>query len=346
MLRRGDQGPQAGDKLQQTYLAQPAVFVIEYCLAQLLMSWGIVPKALMGYSLGEYVAATVAGSLTLEDALPLVALRAKLIDGLPTGSMLAVPMSEGEVEELLDERLSIAICNSPKTTIVSGETSAIEGLGSAAAQAQRDDTSAADDACVPLGDDGGRARGLARSVERGTAACATDPYLSNLTGTWIHAGSGELTGVLAGSPVPDGALLADGVGELLKEKDRVLVEVGAGQSLGSFIKQHPGYGQEVPPVVIATLRAAFQQQSDEEVPAERGGAVWLAGIEADWKAYHEGQPPAEGAVASYVFDRQRYWIEAAAEVSRRRRYSRARSRTWVTGSMKPAGRRRRCARRS
>src|SRR5262249_39188422 len=96
MLRRGAPGAQETDRLQHAWLAQPAVFVIEYCLARLLMSWGIVPQALIGYSLGEYVAATVAGTLELQDALHLVAQRARLIDSLPAGAMLAVPLSEQE----------------------------------------------------------------------------------------------------------------------------------------------------------------------------------------------------------------------------------------------------------
>ncbi|WP_460930941.1 acyltransferase domain-containing protein, partial [Oleiagrimonas citrea] len=111
LLKRGEQAPEG--RLQETWLAQPAVFVIEYSLAQLLMSWGIVPQAMIGYSLGEFVAATVAGSLELGDALRLVALRAKQIEALPGGAMLAVPLSESEVSGLLTEGVSIAICNGP-----------------------------------------------------------------------------------------------------------------------------------------------------------------------------------------------------------------------------------------
>ena len=123
LLKRGEQRPQG--RLQETWLAQPAVFVIEYSLAQLLMSWGIQPQAMIGYSVGEFVAAAVAGSLELDDALRLVALRAKLIEDLPGGAMLAVPLSEADAAALLTEGVSIAICNGPKTTVVSGSEEAI-----------------------------------------------------------------------------------------------------------------------------------------------------------------------------------------------------------------------------
>ena len=119
--------PKTSD-LQRTAVAQPAVFVVEYALARLLMSWGIVPQALIGYSVGEFVAATIAGVLSLEDALRLVATRAQLIDKLPGGSMLAVPLGESELRDWLGTELSIAVSNGPKLTVISGPTEAIEAL--------------------------------------------------------------------------------------------------------------------------------------------------------------------------------------------------------------------------
>jgi acyl transferase domain-containing protein len=115
----GSTSPEA-EQLQQTRYAQPAVFVLEYALSQLLISWGIRPSALIGYSLGEYVCATLAGVFRLEDALSLVARRAELIEGVERGAMLAVALPESEVRELLGEGLSIAIINSPQLCVVAG----------------------------------------------------------------------------------------------------------------------------------------------------------------------------------------------------------------------------------
>jgi acyl transferase domain-containing protein len=109
-------------QLNQTYLTQSAVFIIEYALAQLWMSWGIRPVAIIGYSIGEYVAATLAGVLSLEDALTLVAKRARMIQDLPGGSMLAIPLSEEEVRPLLNEKISLSAINGAKLCVIAGDT--------------------------------------------------------------------------------------------------------------------------------------------------------------------------------------------------------------------------------
>ena len=110
LLGRTRRSPsQADAPLKQTALAQPAVFVIEYALARLLMAWGILPQAMLGYSLGEYVAACLAGVFSLEDALTLVATRAQLIAAQPPGAMLAVALSEAQVRPYLSEQISLAI---------------------------------------------------------------------------------------------------------------------------------------------------------------------------------------------------------------------------------------------
>jgi acyl transferase domain-containing protein len=114
--------------LDETVWAQPALFVVDYALARLWMSWGVRPQALVGHSLGEYVAACLAGVLSLEEALPLVALRGKLMQELPAGGMLAVPLSEAEVSPLLTGDLALAVINAPRRTVVSGPLPAIEAL--------------------------------------------------------------------------------------------------------------------------------------------------------------------------------------------------------------------------
>src|SRR5207253_10990083 len=112
----GQQGP-AGGESQQTAVAHPALFVLEYALAQLLMQWGIRPQAMLGYSLGEYVAACLAGVLSLEDALTLVAHRAQLIAQLPAGAMLAVGLSEEAIQPYLSEQIRLAALSGPATCV-------------------------------------------------------------------------------------------------------------------------------------------------------------------------------------------------------------------------------------
>ncbi|MEO1447110.1 MAG: type I polyketide synthase, partial [Cyanobacteria bacterium J06635_11] len=116
------------EKLQQTAITQPALFVVEYALSKLWMSWGIEPAAMIGHSIGEYVAATLAGVFSLEDALALVAARGQMMQDLPSGSMLAVFLPQAKIMSLLTSELSLATSNSPKVSSVSGSHAAIDEL--------------------------------------------------------------------------------------------------------------------------------------------------------------------------------------------------------------------------
>ena len=113
---------------EQTALTQPALFVVEYALAKLCMDWGIRPKAMIGHSIGEYVAACLAGVFKLEDALALVAARGRLMQSLPAGAMLAVGMPAGELTPFLANGLSLAAVNGPTLCTVAGEFEAIASL--------------------------------------------------------------------------------------------------------------------------------------------------------------------------------------------------------------------------
>ena len=123
----------AHEQLRQTWLAQPAIFAVEHALAQLWLSWGIRPDAMIGHSIGEYVAATLAGVFELEDALALVAARGRLMQSLPAGAMLAVPLAESEIGALLGSKLSLAAVNGPASCVVSGPIPEIAALEQALA---------------------------------------------------------------------------------------------------------------------------------------------------------------------------------------------------------------------
>jgi acyl transferase domain-containing protein len=118
----------AAKQLTQTFLAQPALFVIQYALARLWMEWGIQPQAMLGHSIGEYTAACLAGLFSLDDGLALVAARGRLMQSLPAGAMLAVPLAEDEARSLLNEHLSLAAVNGAAQCVISGETSAVHQL--------------------------------------------------------------------------------------------------------------------------------------------------------------------------------------------------------------------------
>src|SRR5262249_48591673 len=125
---RDSNNADAAAQLRRTRYAQPALFVIEYALAKLWIDWGIKPEACIGHSIGEFVAACLAGVMELDDALKLVALRGALMEQMPEGVMLAVPLAEERVRRLLTPNLWIAVVNSPTMCVVSGREAAVDDL--------------------------------------------------------------------------------------------------------------------------------------------------------------------------------------------------------------------------
>jgi acyl transferase domain-containing protein len=307
MLRRDRrEGDAAAARLRQTAFAQPACFVVEYALARLLISWGIEPQAMIGYSVGEYVAACLAGALSLDDALALVARRAKLIEDLPAGAMLAVPLAEAEVRPLLAAPLSLSATNGPHFCVVGGPVEAIEALeGRLAEQGVsciRLRTSHAfhsammEAAVSPLTQ---IARGVVMNPPR-------VPWVSNVTGTWITADDLADPAYWA-RHMRSTIRFAEGIGRLLAEPERVFLEVGPGATLGTLVKQHPAAAADR--VAVATLR---EGGSELDLLLEAVGRLWIAGVEVDWSGFHGGERRRKVGLPTYPFERQRYWIDPPA----------------------------------
>ena len=114
--------------LNETRVAQPALFAVEYSLAQMWMSWGVLPNAMIGHSIGEYAAACLAGVFSLEDALRIVAARGRIMQQMPAGSMLAVSLPVSEASKYEDNQISLASVNSPSLCTLSGPEAAIASL--------------------------------------------------------------------------------------------------------------------------------------------------------------------------------------------------------------------------
>ncbi len=303
LLRRS---PAEASRLDQTVFAQPACFVVEYALGRLLLTWGIAPQALIGYSLGEYVAACLAGSLSLDDALELVARRARLIQDLPAGAMLAVPLPEEEVRPLLGESLSLSATNGPHFSVVGGPAEAIEALDRTLAErgasCLRPRTTHAfhsammEPAMAPFAE---IARGVRMQAPR-------IPWISNVTGTWITAADLADPAYWVRhmrSPVR----FAEGIGELLAEPDRVFLEAGPGATLGTLVKQHPAAAANR--VTVSTLR----EGDDLAGVLEAVGRLWIAGVEVDWSRFHGGERRLRVPLPTYPFERQRYWMDPPLE---------------------------------
>ncbi|TCP54571.1 amino acid adenylation domain-containing protein [Tumebacillus sp. BK434] len=304
MLRR-EEGADL-QQLHQTEYAHPALFVIEYALTQLLLAWGIRPQALLGYSLGEYVAACVAGVFSLEDALALVAKRAKMIQDLPAGAMLAVPMGEEELRPLLSGSLSLATINTHQHCVVSGTKEAVAEL--------EQELLAQGIACLPVKTSHAfhsqlmepLAEPFAKLVQSFNPQAPHTPFVSNVTGTWITAEEATDPAYWA-RHLCQTVRFADGVRELCQDQDLVLLEIGPGQTLTSFalqLQSSPGR------IVLPTLRPAYEKRSDTSFLLSTIGQLWLAGVPINWKGMYLQEQRLRVALPTYPFERKRYWIQA------------------------------------
>jgi acyl transferase domain-containing protein len=298
-----DDGP-----LGRTRIAHPALFAVEYALATLLMEWGIRPAAMIGYSLGEYVAACLAGVFSLKDALRLVATRARLVDALPEGAMLAVPLPAEEIEPLLGGDLSLAAADGPALSVIAGPAGAIDlmawELGSRGVVTRRLRTIHAFHSRMmePAAAELERmARGIALSPP-------SLPFVSNVTGTWITEAEATDPRYWA-RHLAATVRFAEGIGTLMAEEGpRVFLEVGPGRSLATLARQHPNRpsGQ----VEIAALRDRRDEVSDQAFLLDALGRLWLAGVVPDWSAFVEGESRRRVPLPTYPFERRRYFIEA------------------------------------
>ena len=292
----------AAEKLNQTWLTQPALFSVEYALARWWISLGVEPAAMVGHSIGEYVAACLAGVFSLEDALAIVAARGRLIYDLPTGSMLAVPIAADEIE--LNGALSLAVVNNPEMCVVSGPTPEIvaleEKLAKQSVASRRLLTSHAFHSAMMdpiLGEFERLLKGIAFRPPR-------IPYLSNVSGTWIKAE--EATDPAYWSRhIRSTVRFSDNLAELLRKPEQIFLEVGPGNALTTFVRQQGGGKAKAfqslphPRETVSGLACALQTL----------GKLWVLGANVDWAKLHESESRRRVSLPTYPFEHQRFWIE-------------------------------------
>jgi amino acid adenylation domain-containing protein len=294
-------------RVTDTVIAQPAIFTVEYALAQLWMSWGIRPAAMLGHSIGEFAAACLAGVFSLEDALTLVAARGKMMQDLPRGGMLSVRLPESDLRARLNGSLSLAAVNSPSLSVVAGPFDALEEFEK------------------KLGADGIICRRLVTShafhssmmdpiVEPFTKLVADVcpsrpqiPYVSGVTGTWITEKEATDPAYWARhfrQPVQFAPALA----ELRKKPNSILLEVGPGNILGTLARQQAGASSEQP--ILSSLADNFSGEGDAASLINSLGALWLAGVQPDWRSLQGEERRKRISLPTYPFERKRYWLDA------------------------------------
>ena len=300
--------PTAAARLAQTRYTQPALFAFGYALGKLWLSWGVRPAAMLGHSVGEYVAACLAGVFSLPDGLRLVAERARLVQDQPGGVMLAVRLPEEELLPLLAGQgaaLSLAAVNSPALCVVAGAEPAVQAfeatLAARRVAARRLQTSHAfhsamlDAVIEPFA-------ALVRTVPLSTPQM---PFVSNVTGRLVT--DAEATDALYWARHLRGTVrFADGVGELLRfAPGSILLEAGPGQTLAPLARQHPA-ARDSQIVALSTLQ---ENRDDAESALGALGRLWAEGVEVDWTTFHAGSRRRRVTLPTYPFERQRYWVE-------------------------------------
>jgi acyl transferase domain-containing protein len=306
-----DELESATQKLNETYITQPALFAVEYALARLLMEWGIQPQAMIGHSIGEYVAACLAGVFSLEDGLRLVAIRGRMMQEMPKGAMLSVSLPEDEVRPLLNEHLSLAAINARTFSVVSGPMDAIEDLEKQLSERnteyRRLHTSHAfhSEMMDPVLE---RFAGEVAKLELHEPSV---PFISNVTGTWITPAEATDPGYWA-RHLRQTVRFADGIDELLQDESRILLEVGPGKALSTLARRAPN---SLGRIILSTLPHPQERQSDVAFLLNTIGRMWLAGVEVDWQALHAGEKRRRVPLPTYPFERQRYWLELKEPLS-------------------------------
>ncbi|MEO1352216.1 MAG: alpha/beta fold hydrolase [Cyanobacteria bacterium J06635_15] len=301
---------ETAQRLTQTSIAQPALFVVEYALAQLWMSWGVRPEAMIGHSIGEYVAACLAGVFSLEDALVLVAIRGRLMQQCSPGAMLSIQLSQQAIYPLLEQETSLAGVNSPSLCVVSGSLEAIgrleQKLQEINVSCRRLHTSHAfhSQMMEPV------IEPFIESLREVSFNPPKIPFVSNVSGTW-------LTPTQATDPnywalhLRQAVRFSEGITELLKQPQLILLEVGPGRTLSTFAKQH----QSPELAVLTSMRHPKQQLSDVAFLLDTLGRLWLLGVPIDWPGFYAKEKRHRIPLPTYPFERQRYWVEPQTQLN-------------------------------
>jgi len=292
--------------LERTDRTQPALFTVEYALAKLIEAYGVRPAALAGHSIGEYVAATIAGVFDLATAVKAVSVRARLMHAAPRGVMVAVALSPDAITEYLSADVDLATVNDPGGCVVAGSEENIRTFQSRLAEAgitaRRVRTSHAFHSRLmePVLPE------FTGFLSRLTLREPQIPLLSNLTGTWLAAGEATNPATWA-RQIRATVRFSDELDALLADPGRVFVEVGPGGTLTASAMRHPKWSEGHRAVRL--MRHHAQNRSDRDNFLLALGQLWSAGIDVDWTRLRGDHRPQLVSLPGYPFERQRHWVD-------------------------------------
>ncbi len=297
----------AEEKLRNTFYTQPAIFITSYALAKLYMSWGLQPNALAGHSVGEFVAAHLAGVFSLADALKIVANRARLISGLEGGSMLSVRTAADVLQTFLPAGIAVAAINAPNLCVVSGTSEAIELFSGVltengiANKLLRTSHAFHSHMMQPI------INALQETIESTSRSIPRIPILSTVTGNWLKDEEAQSAAYWA-THAREAVRFSDAVTALEAAFQPVFLEVGPGTATNILVKQHGGLTGKRS---FSALDTASRPEGELIATRRALGKVWQQGVEVSWRTLY----PVKGRVLhnlpTYAYDKKRYWLDPA-----------------------------------
>ncbi|MCG8314521.1 MAG: acyltransferase domain-containing protein, partial [Pseudomonadales bacterium] len=317
-------------RLQQTENTQPALFIFQYALSQLWLSWGLHPKAMLGHSLGEWVCACLADVIDLETALALVLQRASLMQQMPKGAMLAIMADTNTVSNWLSsdscEQTSIAAINGNKLCVISGPEESIARIKIRAhslgvlCQPLKTSHGFHSPAMVPA------AEQFAASLRQAELRKPKIPFISNVTGHWIEDSKATdpdywCEQMLAPVQFYQGLL------NLLKLNNPVFLEIGAGSSLTGLLKQSIRNSEtftttqssnnfnisiDINQVALKSLPSNQPENHTLTQLLATAGDLWQLGFDLNWQQLHQGSKQVT-TLPGYPFQERSYWISPGNE---------------------------------
>ncbi len=287
------------DLINQTLYTQPILFVFEHALAQLLIAFGMAPDYMIGHSLGEYVAATISGVFTFEDALKIVSKRAELMSKVSEGDMLSIGMTVDMVEKGIIENVSIAAINSSDSFVVSGTKDNITLVKKKLVAKEIPYTTLKTSHAFHSK----MMEGILEDFEKELQSISLNnpriPFISNSTGNYIT--NDEATSIKYWSNhIVEAVQFEKGIKELIKLDNSIFIEVGPGRTLTTFYKKCQNHKLENS--VVTTIRHPKEIVNDNQYFNDFLGKLWLNGFDIDWTIYYQNNPPNKISLPTYAFD--------------------------------------------
>lgn len=294
-------------QLRETWITQPAMFIVEYAMARLWMDWGVEPTRMIGHSIGEYTAACLAGVFSLEDCLGLLVSRGRFMRDLPGGSMMAVPLGEDDLIPMLTKDVAIGAINSPTNCVVAGPQEALAAF--------EEKLKEQDILCRWLH--------TSHAFHSPMMDPMLEPFEAEFAGIQLNTPGLSIISSPTGKELTDEEALdprywashareavrfSDGRQVLAENSEFILLEVGPGNTLASLARLGSPNGSDQ--MILSSLGHALNEPDDVRNILEAVGQLWSEGVSINFHALHEDGQPRRVSLPGYPFERKRHWIDA------------------------------------